>query len=1392
MWTARIAARRGFWLWTALLLAASGCGGTAGGTGSGPAADDAAPRVLRAEALSPEEVLVVFDEALNPCAADAANFSVTPELTITGAVLVDGGTAVRLGTGRQVPGLEYQVEAAGWDRNGDGRIDERDGVVLDLAGQPVDPVRCRATFRGAGAPDGEGPRLVSAVATGNTEVLVTFSEAVRGGMEGAENPSHYRISAPLPPSAGRRSARAVVMVRSATLILPGRTTDRLTTWSQSDLEYTLTVTGIQDLAGNPLAPPEMFVVPSTVRFAGMPPGPGDLTDEDLDGVPDSVEQRGWLVTVRGADGEPTQREVNADPEAADTDGDGVTDREEWTYLLDPRLPDTDGDGVEDWEELNRTYSDPLARDTDRDGLDDGLEVGTFGTSPVLADTDGDDLDDYQELYVRGERYDPLVADLPRITVTYSTPPAVYMVTDVGTTDERSFGTRIAQTVTESVTMGQTDSLTNQRTTRNSQEIATTVGINLGDITNLGVPRGTLEVSGKLSWSQGTMNERSQSWSQDKSRAAARAVEEYEDYARSSTVRTTGGRVTGGIKLENTGGVSVTIRSLVVNVKVPDWSRPGAYRVVAAVRPELVGELTLGPGDVSGEIFVSTGERDLTVAQAREVLLNAGSVLFEVSSIALTDENNRSFTYKTEQTVSQTALVAIDYQGRGGRPLERYMVATNLVHTGPRAFAGVTLGEVFDYLGIPFEQFDAGAVRSIRGLETRSRQEGFWFVLTSSPSVRPGGSAAFRDIVLKAGDWIQVAYLTDVDGDGLFTREEYLYGTDDTQVDTDGDGISDYDELKTGWWVPVLARTVYPNPLHAGDYDGDGLDDPAERSIETDPRNADTDGDGVSDSDDAYPNVPNPSPTDFTAVVGEDPDDAVLLSWEIPDEYAGVLVLRQANAPVRSRPVNGETYALGDVVGDAVVVYSGADGSVEDPGLNRRTTYHYRLFPYDASHGYGPSASRSATTGPGPLPDPTAANTRVEADEARAWIQVSWAVPGDDRVEGVLVLRDEAPVVTRPIDGASHEVGGYIDDAKVVYVGDNATFSDEDVEPDTTYFYRLYCFDADRAYSAGVPVTATTDDGNSTVRVTMEAVRLVRNEDAGNKSELYWKFWIETEDGRTYTIDDPEDGYLAKLEEGHEKGIHKTVEFQMDNRRKFWVLGWMKEEDDWPDPDDSMGSDKQEWAYDIRSRRWEGADGQSTAGELRFSREGVAVARYTTITLDSLLTVTAGSAAGLGGRADPGARDHEIQQMTWTVDYGSVLVTGVQVSGVAPADGVERIHLYEDEGTKGVYDPGVDRPLGPPAVWSDQGSAFVASGWSYRLEPGYDRQGAATPRAVDVLVTVDTAPDAAAVDPLVSQVEFIRLGIGSVVGPPLPSEPFWIEAAPESPPAPAARRGTGRE
>jgi outer membrane protein OmpA-like peptidoglycan-associated protein len=92
---------------------------------------------------------------------------------------------------------------------------------------------------------------------------------------------------------------------------------------------------------------------------------------------------------------------------------------------------------------------------------------------------------------------------------------------------------------------------------------------------------------------------------------------------------------------------------------------------------------------------------------------------------------------------------------------------------------------------------------------------------------------------------------DDDNDGLTNGEEEKLGTDPLKADTDGDGLSDGDEV-------LKYKT---NPLKA-DSDGDGLSDGDEiLKYKTDPNKADTDGDGLTDGEEVLKYNTDPLKTD---------------------------------------------------------------------------------------------------------------------------------------------------------------------------------------------------------------------------------------------------------------------------------------------------------------------------------------------------------------------------------------------------------------------------------------------------------------------------------------------------------------------------------------------------
>ena len=87
-----------------------------------------------------------------------------------------------------------------------------------------------------------------------------------------------------------------------------------------------------------------------------------------------------------------------DSQNNDTDGDGLSDLEELSLTFTkPNVRDTDGDGLIDGDEFYKYSTDPLKMDTDRDSISDGEEVLIYSTNPLIIDTDGDGLSDPFEI-----------------------------------------------------------------------------------------------------------------------------------------------------------------------------------------------------------------------------------------------------------------------------------------------------------------------------------------------------------------------------------------------------------------------------------------------------------------------------------------------------------------------------------------------------------------------------------------------------------------------------------------------------------------------------------------------------------------------------------------------------------------------------------------------------------------------------------------------------------------------------------------------------------------------------------------------------------------------------------------------------------------------------------
>lgn len=582
-------------------------------------------------------------------------------------------------------------------------------------------------------------------------------------------------------------------------------------------------------------------------------------DTDGDGISDADEVAGYDVTIKEGGVEKKTYHVASDPTKADTDGDGLSDAQERALFTDPTKADTDDDGLSDPQEINVWASKPNDRDSDGDSqgnpaLFDGQEVNTSGTSPTLTDTDGDKYSDYTEIIDRGGAYNPLIANTPRLELSIVTAPSVALnvVTTSGTSGTKSH--------TASLALGTQDSrsATDTQTQRVTAELSATVGAEVSG----GTDGFNAKVSASVTATAGYGYEKTASYSSESVKSAQKTAEDVLSESTSAGTTLSGGRLNVGFKVRNAGDISFNLTNLQITALRRDPANPDKYLTVGTMNTAGVGSgVVLSNGQATGTLAATL---DLSADEALALMERPQDLLFEFSTYNLLDDAGRNFEFLKETTNAQTALVVIDY---GNGDIVRQRVATNVQRSGGQ-IVGVKLSKVLkDILKLPYA---TGTARGVQVLKTlRDNGSAFTGDVTSgaadhsvwatigSNNLTLAPDTNFDDITLTQNSEIRLVRVQDRDQDGLLSNDEYLYGTDDTKADSDGDGLNDFLEAKTGWNVTTSAlvkgypKRVYSNPAVA-DSDGDGLNDAQELAQGTDPLNPDTDRDGDGDSSDPKP------------------------------------------------------------------------------------------------------------------------------------------------------------------------------------------------------------------------------------------------------------------------------------------------------------------------------------------------------------------------------------------------------------------------------------------------------------------------------------------------------------------------------------------------------------
>lgn len=156
---------------------------------------------------------------------------------------------------------------------------------------------------------------------------------------------------------------------------------------------------------------------------------------------------------------------------------------------------------------------------------------------------------------------------------------------------------------------------------------------------------------------------------------------------------------------------------------------------------------------------------------------------------------------------------------------------------------------------------------------------------------------------------------DADNDGLTNLQEFQKGTDPRNPDTDGDGLKDGVETGTGIWVsPTNTGTNPLNPDTDGDFLLDGVETGtgvyvSPTNTGTDPNKKDTDGDGYMDSTEIALGT---DPNNASSIPNLGTGSRIVAYWNFDDNSNTNQTVDTVHSSV-GYLINGATYGAGHTI-----------------------------------------------------------------------------------------------------------------------------------------------------------------------------------------------------------------------------------------------------------------------------------------------------------------------------------------------------------------------------------------------------------------------------------------------------------------------------------------------
>ena len=272
-------------------------------------------------------------------------------------------------------------------------------------------------------------------------------------------------------------------------------------------------------------------------------------------------------------------------------------------------------------------------------------MSVYGTSPVLVDTDGDGLSDHDEIVEYGfdpevnpYRYNPLVADLPKLGGVLTSPPSVALhptdSTGVSRTFETTHSTESAHTVSTSTTDSNSLAIEQTHTASGS------VGLS---------PEG-LSGSVSYSYSHSTTDETSHSFTEEQAQENRTALGNAEAFQKNRELSASGGILMVTVQVENRGNLSFRLDQLMLSAVMPDLSEPGVFHPIGNLQLDATytsfPAVTIPPGGrLSALDFINDG---LDLQTTKALLESNRGLVIQPAMYDLTDPDGRAFAFNLTQ------------------------------------------------------------------------------------------------------------------------------------------------------------------------------------------------------------------------------------------------------------------------------------------------------------------------------------------------------------------------------------------------------------------------------------------------------------------------------------------------------------------------------------------------------------------------------------------------------------------------------------------------------------------------------------------------------------------------------------------------------------------------